>query len=63
MICPSRKIDPSSRELLDLTVERVRSLPVLLIVTFRREFQPRWAGQPQVSMLASIGWTGLTGLL
>src|ERR1700726_1334973 len=30
-------IDPTSRELLDLTVERVRSLPVLLIVTFRAE--------------------------
>ena len=45
-------IDPTSRELLDLTVERVRSLPVLLIVTFRPEFQPPWAGQPQVSMLA-----------
>src|SRR5205807_3952229 len=30
-------IDPSSRELLDLTVERVRNLPVLLIVTFRPE--------------------------
>src|SRR5580693_3670096 len=28
-------IDPTSRELLDLTIERVRSLPVLLIVTFR----------------------------
>jgi predicted ATPase len=35
-----------------LTVERVRSLPVLLIVTFRPEFQPPWAGQPQVSTLA-----------
>ena len=45
-------IDPTSRELLDLTVERVRSLPVLLIVTFRPEFQPPWAGQPQVSTLA-----------
>jgi len=33
-------IDPTSRELLDLTVEAVRSLPVLLIVTFRPEFQP-----------------------
>jgi predicted ATPase len=28
-------IDPSSRELLDMTVERVASLPVLLIITFR----------------------------
>jgi class 3 adenylate cyclase/predicted ATPase len=45
-------IDPTSRELLDLAVEHVRSLPVLLIVTFRPEFQPPWTGQPQVSMLA-----------
>src|SRR6267378_647519 len=45
-------IDPTSRELLDLTIERVRSLPALLIVTFRPEFQPPWTGQPQVSMLA-----------
>jgi class 3 adenylate cyclase/predicted ATPase len=45
-------IDPTSRELLDLTMERVRSLPVLLIVTFRPEFQPPWIGQPQVSMMA-----------
>ena len=42
-------IDPTSRELLDLTVERVRSLPVLLVVTFRPEFQPSWTGQPQVT--------------
>jgi predicted ATPase len=45
-------IDPTSRELLDLTIERVRNLPVLLIVTFRPEFQPPWTGQPQVTMLA-----------
>jgi predicted ATPase/class 3 adenylate cyclase len=45
-------LDPTSRELLDLTVEHVRSLPVLLIVTFRPEFQPPWTGQPQVSTLA-----------
>jgi class 3 adenylate cyclase/tetratricopeptide (TPR) repeat protein len=44
--------DPTSRDLLDLTVERVSSLPVLLIVTFRPEFQPSWVGQPQVSMVA-----------
>jgi class 3 adenylate cyclase/tetratricopeptide (TPR) repeat protein len=45
-------IDPTSRELLDLTVERVGSLPVLLIVTFRAEFQPPWTGQSQVTTLA-----------
>jgi class 3 adenylate cyclase/predicted ATPase len=44
-------IDPTSRELIDLTVERVGSLPVLLLMTFRPEFQPSWTGQPQVSML------------
>jgi class 3 adenylate cyclase/predicted ATPase len=45
-------IDPTSRELLDLTIERVHGLPVLLIVTFRPEFQPPWTGQPQVTTLA-----------
>src|SRR5215831_1642183 len=45
-------IDPTSRELLDLAVERVPNLPVLLVVTFRPEFQPPWTGQPQVSVLA-----------
>jgi len=45
-------IDPTSRQLLDLTVERIRSLPVLLIVTFRPEFQSPWTGPPQVTMLA-----------
>jgi predicted ATPase len=44
-------IDPTSRELLDLRVERVRSLPVLLVVTYRPEFQPPWIGQPQVSLM------------
>src|SRR5262249_43259779 len=44
-------IDPTSRELLDLTVERIRTLPVLLLVTFRPGFQPPWTGQPHVTML------------
>jgi DNA-binding winged helix-turn-helix (wHTH) protein/predicted ATPase len=45
-------IDATSRELLDIIVERARDLKVLLVVTFRPEFQPPWAGQPRVSMLA-----------
>ena len=45
-------IDPTSRELLDLTVERIGGLPVLLIVSFRPEFQSSWSGQPRVTMLA-----------
>jgi len=44
--------DPTSRELLDLIIECIHSLPVLLIVTFRPEFQPPWTGQEQVSTLA-----------
>jgi class 3 adenylate cyclase/predicted ATPase len=58
-------IDPTSRELLDLTVDRARSLPVLLIVTFRPEFQPPWTGQPQVSMLtlSRLDWRDRTALV
>ena len=44
-------IDPTSRELLDLTLDRVRRLPVLLVVTFRPEFEHAWSGQPHVMML------------
>jgi class 3 adenylate cyclase/predicted ATPase len=42
-------IDPTSLELLSQTADRVRHLPVLLIVTFRPEFSPPWIGQPGVS--------------
>jgi class 3 adenylate cyclase len=45
-------IDPTSRELLDLTLNRVSRLPVLLIVTFRPEFQHGWSGQPHVTVMA-----------
>jgi class 3 adenylate cyclase/nucleoside-triphosphatase THEP1 len=44
--------DPSSRELLDRTIERIAHWAVLLIGTFRPEFQPPWTGQPHVSFLA-----------
>src|SRR5271165_733898 len=45
-------IDPTSREILDLTVDRVRRLPVLLAITFRPEFQPPWGGRSHVASLA-----------
>jgi predicted ATPase len=44
-------IDPSSRELLDRIIERVANWPVLLLATFRPEFEPPWAGRPQVTMI------------
>ena len=45
-------IDPTSRELLDLMVDRARRLPVLLAITFRPEFQPPWVGRSHVTSLA-----------
>ena len=44
-------IDPTSLEALSRVVERVRTLAVLLIVTYRPEFEPPWIGQHQVSAL------------
>jgi class 3 adenylate cyclase/predicted ATPase len=45
-------IDPSTLELVDLVIERVRQLPVLALITFRPEFQPPWTGQAHVSTLS-----------
>jgi predicted ATPase len=45
-------LDPSSRELSDMTVERVARLRVLLIITCRSPFQPPWTGQAHVTALA-----------
>ena len=36
-------IDPSSLELLELVIRRIVSLPVLLLATYRADFQPPWA--------------------
>ena len=43
--------DPTSLEVFGRVVDRVRSLPVLLIVTFRPEFEPPWIGRPHVTAL------------
>jgi class 3 adenylate cyclase len=44
-------IDPTSLDLLNRTVARIANLPVLLVITFRPEFQPTWVGEPHVSVL------------
>jgi class 3 adenylate cyclase len=44
--------DPSSRELFSLVIERLAGLPMLLVMTFRPEFQPPWIGLAGVSLLA-----------
>ena len=38
--------DPTTRELLDLLVDRVATLRALMIIIFRPEFAPRWVGRP-----------------
>src|SRR5262252_8314124 len=43
--------DATSLELLDLTIERVRQLPVIALLTFRPEFEAPWIGLPNVSTL------------
>jgi class 3 adenylate cyclase/tetratricopeptide (TPR) repeat protein/ABC-type transport system involved in cytochrome c biogenesis ATPase subunit len=43
--------DATSLELLDLTVERVRQLPVLALVTIRPEFELPWVDLPNVGTL------------
>jgi class 3 adenylate cyclase len=44
-------IDPSTLELLGMVIERIRQLPVLVLITFRPEFQPPWTGQAHVTTL------------
>ena len=44
--------DPTSLEVFGRVVDRVRSLRVLLIVTFRPDFDPFWVGRPYVTFLA-----------
>jgi class 3 adenylate cyclase/predicted ATPase len=41
--------DPTSLEVFGRVVDRIRTLPVLLVVTFRPEFDPPWIGQPHVT--------------
>ncbi len=44
--------DPTSLELLTLAIERLQTLPILLVITFRSDFAPPWAGQPHVNTMA-----------
>jgi class 3 adenylate cyclase/predicted ATPase len=43
--------DPTTRESLDLLIDRAPSLRVLMILTFRPEFTAPWTGRPHVTML------------
>jgi class 3 adenylate cyclase/tetratricopeptide (TPR) repeat protein len=43
--------DPTTRELLDLLIDRAQGVRLLVIITFRPEFSPPWVGRPQVTLL------------
>ncbi len=45
-------IDPTTLELLDRVISRAEHLPILVLATYRPEFQPSWIGQAHVSVLA-----------
>ncbi|WP_262047518.1 AAA family ATPase [Bradyrhizobium sp. Bra78] len=44
-------VDPTTQELFDILTERIRTLPVLLIITYRPEFVPPWLGQSHVTVM------------
>ena len=44
-------IDPTSLEALGRAVDRITALGVLLIVTYRPEFEPPWIGRPHVTAI------------
>ncbi|MCB1231846.1 MAG: AAA family ATPase, partial [Verrucomicrobiae bacterium] len=44
-------IDPTSHDLLELLVSRVRQLPVILLMTYRLDCVPPWTGQDGVTTI------------
>jgi class 3 adenylate cyclase len=45
-------IDPTTRELLEMMVERAAELRAMVVITFRPEFQPPWIDQAHVTSLS-----------
>ena len=44
-------VDPTTQELLDLSMSAIKGLRVLLVATFRSEYQSPWTGQPNTTLL------------
>jgi len=44
--------DPTTRELLDLVIDRAATLRALVVLTFRPEFAPPWIGRPHVTLFS-----------
>ena len=45
-------IDPSSLEAFDAIIAGVREFPVLVLLTFRPEFEPKWTGYDNATLLS-----------
>ncbi|MFL5252790.1 MAG: hypothetical protein ACJ8AI_07830, partial [Rhodopila sp.] len=43
--------DPTTLEVLDLLIDRLKTIPLLVVLTHRPEFQPRWSGHGHVGAL------------
>ncbi|MBV8095685.1 MAG: AAA family ATPase, partial [Acetobacteraceae bacterium] len=44
--------DPTTRDLIDFTIDAVPDLRILLVITYRPELQPNWIGKPNVSLIS-----------
>ena len=53
--------DATSRELLGLTIDHVKGLPIALFITFRPEFEPPWGYRPYISALTLNRLSGSEG--
>jgi predicted ATPase len=43
--------DPTTLEVLDLLIDRIKTVPLLIVLTHRPEFSSRWSGQGHVAAL------------
>jgi class 3 adenylate cyclase len=43
--------DPTTRELLDLLIDRAPRMRLLVLITYRPEFSPTWVGLPHVNLM------------
>ena len=44
-------MDPTTQELMSLAVNAIKDVPVLILITYRPEFQHRWGGLPHATTL------------
>ena len=54
--------DATSRELLGLTIDRLKNLPIALLVTCRPEFEPPWGARPYLRALTLNRLSGHEGV-